>query len=74
MSRLDEIERTANLGTDCGYFIGEFAFHDILALVAVARAVREVRRHPAVFHNQDAQDALYRLDAALAPLLAEKEG
>ncbi len=81
-TRLDEIERTAKLGTDCGYFIGEFAFHDILALVAVARAAARLRRvWLAMAKTKGAEweklqeeriSAELDLEDTLAPLLAEK--
>jgi hypothetical protein len=74
MNKLDEIERELRvLGSH--WRPGHRSDIDtVLALVAVARAAHVVRKHPAVFHNNDAWSALVTLDDALAPLLAEKEG
>jgi hypothetical protein len=83
MTRIDEIERTATLGTNCGFLIGEFAFHDILALVAIARyaaamfeAEDAYNTQGISFHETERAIAAYdaadeSLRAALAPLLAE---
>ena len=70
-TRLDEIERDIPADAPDDWSV-VFTAGDVLALVAVARAAELYRNFTAAYVSNDVY--AIALDAALAPLLAEREG